>query len=1018
MRPLKLKLHSFGPFKETETIDFTKFNNDSLFLLTGPTGSGKTTIFDAISYVLFDQASGENRTGKSLISDYSEETEDCYVEFEFKLKNKNIRAIRHPKRSVSNRKTDIAAKFELYIDEELRYDKQQDSTKVMEELLGLSADQFKQIVMLPQGEFRKLLLSKSSEKEAIFRNIFNTKPIEMFQIKLKNRAKELEDEIAKSKISLSKSIKSIHYEANPELDEAIEREDYKEIMTALERFVAKDKQDLSELNDSLAKITDDISRYKILVENLEKLETIQAQQQALNAEKSSIEQKENKVDLAEKAQKLKEKDDILKQTTLKISTKEKDLESYDKKYVSEQKLKEEQQLAYDNHQLKMAEIPSLEKEITKLTEEKRLWVDLDEIKGTISNYIKLIESHTEESEKLEKEMAKMNQQIISIEDKLSELPKIRESKDKYVDEQIQLSKEIDRLEAEEVTITKALAKRDELTTLNNAVKGQKEKAQNQFKETQRVINGYFSNLAVVLATDLKDTEPCPVCGSTHHPHKAEPGNEDVSKEEYENAQMALDQEQKKLLTLKTQATNIEKTIEDLLTPLAISNDEIGTAHLKLKNKLQELKGQEKTIADEIKKINDQLDHEPQWRQTINDQMKDKERIQESKHQYEAEIKSAKANLAEVKNKQKVLSDNIKSESLEKVNSEIEITSQTITLLRKEDKTIERELNELKNNISKTKTAIDHTKQSFKELNEEADQQQQSFADLQTKYQLPSPYSDFIQSEQTVLTWKQEIKDYNDAINRLEGSVTTILKNLPPKDERQSKAAYRELMDNALEHNNTISKKRDKIIGRLESNQSTLKEIETDLNQQEKTFEKANVYKEMAELAAGKLSGIDHISFERYVLGIYLDEILKAANKRFTQMTTNRYILERQTEFESKQGAKGLDLEVFDNQTGKRRSVKSLSGGEQFKASLSLAFGLSDIIQQELGGIEINTLFIDEGFGTLDQESLDQAINVLMELNQSGRLIGIISHVEELKQRIPTKIVIENQKEGSTLSIEY
>ena len=320
-------------------------------------------------------------------------------------------------------------------------------------------------------------------------------------------------------------------------------------------------------------------------------------------------------------------------------------------------------------------------------------------------------------------------------------------------------------------------------------------------------------------------------------------------------------------------------------------------------------------------------------------------------------------------------------------------------------------------LTQNRTSLNYTKDRIQELAKEFQDYSKEFNDLATKSEIGSDYQSYLISDQEIDRRKNVIEQHQEAQIKVASGLENVKGKLPPAADQlsleEAKIQNQDLGQQKVE----LQGQRDQVNVRKEANKTHLADIQKYYQEQADLYKTASLYGDLSDLAGGKSSETNRISFERYVLGVYFDEILQAANLRLDQMTSGRFNLERQRDNFKGSGGKGLDLEVFDQFTGKKRPVSSLSGGEMFKASLSLALGLSDVIQGQLGGVQVDTLFVDEGFGTLDPDSLDQAVQVLMELNQTGRLVGIISHVEELKARISSKIVLKRQQTGSQVEIE-
>lgn len=774
MKPKNIKISAFGPYKNEIEIDFTKLGDNGIFLITGDTGSGKTTIFDAISFALFGEVSGSNRPVASLRSDFSEQDIETFVELEFTHKNQKYKIRRNPTYQRLKKKGDgfttTSADASLQYGENIITGSKNVDNKI-EEILGINAKQFKQISMLAQGEFFKILFAESKERTEIFRKIFDTDIYNIITKKLGEKTKIVKEELQQLK-------------------------DFFVVNTANIIFQEKNLQiNSKELNELIAKnileeLEKEIKLNTEICDNIEKnIEEQEKKTNKLEEELKAQIQKNEKIDiynlLKQKREELNQKQEKIEETKIQIQ--------------------------------KSQEIAN----VVKPKEEKLLESQNE------------IEKAKQELKKLEKQIA--NKEIEGQPQKL-----------KSVSEYEQKLKEYEKINIEYIE------KEDE----------------------------FFREQAGILAEKLEKNKPCPVCGSLEHPHIAQKSENVLTKEELDKLKNKLEENHKKLLQIRD---NIAKEREELIKNITLKEEK--------EKQLDEKEKKQKAIKEEYEKTYKKLgfDTEEQYKKSI-----------------------------------------LNKNQIEKLTKEIEQYNKDITINDTKIKEIEQEVKNLKKE--------DLTEKTF------------------------------------------ELRNQKNQLDELR------------KIQTKQKGIY--------DNNN-------RILQLLSKNEKELS----------KKIEEFNIVEELYKTSSGTLYGKKRIEFEQYVQTTYFDMIIVEANKRLLNMTENRFQLIRKESSEKVSDRLGLELEVIDNYNGKKRDVKSLSGGEAFKAALSLALGLSDIIQSYSGGIIIDTMFIDEGFGSLDTESREQAINTLSQLIGNNKLIGIISHVTELKERIDKKIIITKTNNGSRVQIE-
>lgn len=548
------------------------------------------------------------------------------------------------------------------------------------------------------------------------------------------------------------------------------------------------------------------------------------------------------------------------------------------------------------------------------------------------------------------------------------------------------------------------------------LKNQSQQASDMAKEAMDISKLYYGNLAGVLADQLNDQAPCPVCGSTNHPNKANHSDQQVSREDFVKVDEKYQVEKRKQSVIESQVADLDAKIQEKLAAENLSETDPSKALNHLQEKEADLVAKLKTCEENLSDLNKKLSQETEWRkQYVNLDAKERQ-VQAAILENTSEVNYAKKQVEEAETQVRTLSDQLTADFKDDLQEKImQIASQIKTIRQLHDE-YKGALSKLEKDHEGLTKLLEVTSANIYQHQKDMADEEKTFKNLLDKYQLDKDYQEYLVSADTLKSWEDQVSDFEKKVIQTETNLKLVAEKLPAQKDRLSLETYQEQQEKLGNRETALSNKRDELKIQVDRNQSAEESIRQNLSDQAEILEKASIYKELSDLASGKDSANNKISFERYVLGIYFDEVLYAANHRLSQMTEDRYELQRQRSNYNLRSGNGLDLEVFDKFTGRERSVKSLSGGEMFKASLALALGLSDVIQNQLGGVEVNTLFIDDGFGTLDADSLDQAVQVLMEINQTGRLVGIISHVDELKARIPSKLVIHKDQEGSQVKV--
>ena len=893
MKPLKLIMSAFGPYKDQVEVDFTKVGNNGIFLITGDTGAGKTTIFDGISFALFGESSGSNRESISLRSKFAKSDTETFVELTFTHRDKVYTITRNPSYLVpkkrGNGETIKSSDATLKYDENIIAGLKTVNEKITD-ILGINSKQFKQIAMLAQGEFLKILFADSDERKTVFRKIFNTEVFDLITAKLNEKHKNNKENIESIKTEFITNVNNINFSEN---------------------IIDIDKSNLTE-------------------ENITKI--IEYLKSELNLNLNKVSELEKSIVIKDKE--LKQLEERIKQ----IATNNQKLMEYNLLKQEEQQLKEKE--------------PEINKTIEIIEQNNKI---LRIIKPIEINIVKFEQDIKDTLDKIDikimhiKEYEEEEQNVVNKEKKLKELPSIIE---KYNSLKVEINNNNDILKYFEEVISYYKEKKylddsyiityDKYQILDADYKIQEDK--------------YFRNQAGIIANKLQKNLPCPVCGSINHPNPAKTESEVLTKEELELLKEKVEIQLKEVNVIKEKISSVKSKI-DLINIKTNCKDEDETNKLSL-----EIKTKNERLSIAANKLKKEFDHIYQF-------------ITSSK------IDIEKFSLLEFINNFNKENGKIKEE-LQSSRSLLEEYQHTLSkqkiILSKETK----KLQELIKQIG-FKDQDDYRKKLLSEeninaLNEAVKQHEKEKTTNNIK---------LIEIEKSLTSNKS--LDLTEDQNKLQG-LQNELENLA-----EEKQKFYSIYDNNL-----------KIHNKLVTTSKKLLEY----------MDKFSIYEELYKLSSGTLSGKRRISFEQYVQATYFDMVLYEANLRFQNMTDGRFKLLRKETAESLNSKFALDLDVYDEYNGSRRDVKSLSGGEAFKASLSLALGLSDVIQNFSGGIVIDTLFIDEGFGSLDQESREQAINTLNLISNNNKLIGIISHVSELKDRIDKKIIVTKNREGSQVNI--
>ena len=1034
MRPIKLTISAFGPYASKQVIDFEELKGRNIFVISGKTGAGKTTIFDAISYALYGEASGESRETDSLRSHFADDNTETYVELEFELRGERYIVNRVPKQKKKRVRgdgyTEKTADATLILPDGKVITKVKNVTDKIIEILGITREQFKQIVMLAQGEFKKLLLADSVEREGIFRKIFNTYDFEKIQAELKDKAANLSKNRTKSKHEMEINLKNIKGEHDIVIDEYV---DFPLVIEKLKDLLERDNNIYKTLNEEGKEVDNNLqvkNQEKAIIETnnnlLKEKEIITKALEELLSKEDEYKNKSKTIIDGKNAKEVKYIEDKLIETTKKLTKREEDY-NLSLKNIDSLKLKQEEaNKLLQIEESKECDREKLSVEINNLNKLEEKIIELDSLNNKVMHLKQSAENsklqiinnkkETEELKKSKEEKELQLKDIATLETKKVELESDIKAKNKTLDEVRELFKVIRSFQNTYIEHNNKAKEYKEFEVEYKKVKENYEKMDDLYKKEQ----------AGILASKLQENEPCPVCGSTNHPNKAtiKENLKIPTKEELKVAKENLDKLEKEnlekinnLTTLNSNKTTYLEQVNNHLSMLSATlnidktfNSETAKV---VKNLGTELKSVIDKLKDELLKVIDKISLKEKIEKelnlittTINEREQSLIKLEECEKNYTTELTQ---NITKIDEYKKEIPENITdlktlNNLIEVKTKELNISKEKLAKLRLENENLAKKLEgenstskEINKSIEELKLEIANNKANFNEAIKE-----QGFDNIQT-------YEDAKLQISMVESLEKEVENYNSELKLTKAKQEDIInktKDIVFMDITTIDEEIRSIQNNKKELESKLRELHAIIVG----NKTILKNVEN-LNIEFKEIEEEyKVLGELADLANGKKA--PYISFERYILASYFEDIIEAANIRLEKMTGDRFSLIRKTSKSKGAGQKGLELEIYDNYTDSSRDVSSLSGGESFKASLSLALGLSDIVQSNAGGVSLDTMFVDEGFGTLDPQSLDNAIDSLLELQRGGRLVGIISHVEELKERIDAKLEVTSTSKGS------
>lgn len=924
MKPLKLTMSAFGSYAGKNVIDFTG-QQQGIFLITGDTGAGKTTIFDAITYALYNQTSGGERNGNMMRSQYAQPETETYVELEFLYRGQTYRVRRNPDYKITKtlkngkiREQKVPHSVELTLPDGTVFPEKKNATdaKIIE-ILGLTADQFSQIVMIAQGDFLKLLYTKSDERKMIFSKLFRTDIYWKIQENLRRKSMEMDERIQEN-------------------DRAFEQE----------------KSRIIPLPESEELPLDE------LVERLrERLKDALKEQ---NLRRANVEELNKKITKYEEINKLFVSLEKIRQTGKELEARQ--VESKERRQQIENALKADKVLVAEQQNLRQQQ--AVEQSVQAIAKMEETLTNNQEMFETLKTQLQEVEAEQKrEAADIQKKMLALEQSFPSYEalqnarSEEQQAKKVWEDLEKTSEESfhkkeagIAALKEQQKQQEQVVEQTK---KNWEQTSLS---------ASESAKHYEHMYEAFLKEQAGILAENLSAGCPCPVCGSTVHPDPAKLSDHAVTELEVEQAKKTRAAAEEKR-DLAYAAFEAEKTEKQKLAQ-AVEKEEADFVLAQTIAKQQRKEAEQNYVS--LQKIAEQIREKLVYPS-----------LAEAKKQYAAMQKALAAAEQEIERKRQKVS----------------------------------ELAEAMNTLKGQKLAEEENQKTAKKL---AVKTEKEYAKLLEKSGFVSEetYHLAILPERSRSKLEREEKEYESQCLRQQSEQKLLEKQVSGKTYTDTSE-----LNEQLKAEKQALKETEKTYMELhtayENDRSVLQNCAVYLEKGKKLESEDQVIKSLSKTANGRLSGSAKIDFETYIQRQYFKQIIHEANKRLLTMSNHQFILKLKEEANTgRKTNEGLDLSVYSLVTDSERDVKTLSGGESFLAALAMALGLSDIVERSAGAIHPDMMFIDEGFGSLDAQSRQQAIEVLAELAGDSRMVGIISHVTELKEQIDRKLVVSRTDKGS------
>lgn len=967
MRPEKLVMSAFGSYAGKTELDFTG-QKSGLFLITGDTGSGKTTIFDAITYALYNQTSGGERNGNMMRSQYAKAETETYVEFSFEYAGEHYFIRRNPDYKITKqlkngkiKEQKVASKVELFLPDGSVFPEKKSATDArIEEIIGLSAGQFTQIVMLAQGDFRKLLYAKSDERKLIFAKLFHTQPYWKIQEDLKRRSFEMDERIQENERALIQEQSRVIFpeEALKELPlaEAVEK-----IRQRAKELAVQQENKQKEIENCSSRLAQAEEVNRLFAE----LHKCEAKRASLIEEAFAEEERIVRLTRAEKARKVS---------------------------VDENKMLEKQTALEKSSQILERLAGEIEQTETKLQKKEERLKQQEQENSSFA-------------ETAGKEIHKIESSLPAYETLSQAMRAEAEADSAYRKVQTSFAEQMKKRAAGIAELLRQQEQRkEEIQKAGQHWTEKAEEAKRAVSCYEEVYRIFLEEQAGILAVDLKPGMPCPVCGSAEHPHPAKLSERAVSeaevkaaKEKRERAEAEREDAYRRFGERKAEQEKTEIRLEQekkiFVEQMQGLTEDVVFAEIDLQNV-----GEKDTFGISADmRTTDARAADTKTTDVSRTMLEEKRRDLQEREKETERIRRGLSYPTEQKAR----------EALEGLQEKL------LKLWQQHEKEVQAR-EKLKEELATKQGQRLQEEKKKKQLGKEVQQSQMAFEKALQKAEFLSTedYQAAKLTERERQKLERESAEYKEKVQENQGQLAALWKATAGKEETDT-AAWKTEIKEAERERKELERTRLFWHTAYVTDEAVLKNCGTYLEAGNKLREEDCVIKSLYRTANGRLSGSAKIDFETYIQRRYFKQIIREANKRLLTMSGHQFMLKLKEEKSAgRKSNEGLDLAVYSLVTDSERDIKTLSGGEAFLAALAMALGLSDIAMQKAGAVHLDMMFIDEGFGSLDERARKQAIEVLVKLAGTERLVGIISHVTELKEQIEHRLLVTRSDKGS------
>ena len=1021
MKPISLIIEAFGPYRDSVNLDFSELQDHSMFLISGPTGAGKTSILDAMVYALYGEPSGEVRKIDAIRSDFAEPERMTRVDFSFAIGEAQYRVERLPKQLVAKkrgtgmREQNASATVYEMKDGEWKVIATSAAAirDTVQRIIGFRKDQFLQVVLLPQGEFRKLLVASTSEREELLHTLFRTELYRKLQEALKAAYDDAKAGIEANLTKQAALIQSIPHDEDTIVltDQHVRellanREPYRDGLVVKRDEAVAEVEQFNALRKEWAVYN---QAQQSLTEAASKLDLVKAREWERSSLHEKVQFLTSLTPTYELYKQFSDKQSALETLGTALSDAKKGVE-----IASQQESK-----CTEAHEVLASQAETIQAKRTTLAQLRQQSEKFDEL-ALLNKELTTLKRNleTQDREKSDAELQAQHKLVADLEVALVEARKQFQANSKDLEGIPRIQEQLSQLQRYSELLGQKQKLQHDIDGKDRFLAAIDESVKSSKVQLERLEHLMAEGRAFELVHLVVDNEPCPVCGSTEHPQLASKPELYPTKEEIEAARTVRDEAIQKQAsetgqkeTLVIRLHELDEEVKEQVSKLTslidgFSEDTFDSIHQDLLSQMEQLTALRSDTEQLSKTIATNEDKLSGAKETLAKLEMAHKELLESLHDLEIQLSSVQAKID-------ALSKILPTTDFDAWNKQIESLETEINAYDEQVEVCERNLEAAR-----------------KQLNAQRGRQETLSVQVEEETNnLDIIYKEYIKSLQSISVGEV---DFVETLGDYKG-LDTFRTELHVLDEDFNKAqavydAALKVAKSIVEPSATVSdevydaavERRDTLVGNLAAWDKETKHIETTLASLEEldvamgeARNEVEFLSRLNDLANGGEQGFKNVTFERYVLGAILDEVVYAANLRLQKMSRSRYSLERSDYTGGGRGKQGLDLAVMDAFTGQSRPANTLSGGETFLASMALALGLADVIQSYAGGIHMDTMFIDEGFGTLDPDTLELAMETLVQLQSSGRLIGMISHVPELKTRIPAHLEVTRGDDGST-----